>query len=56
MKTTMTKALLIAALFGITFGAKAKSSTVKNPSEGIKLSIGAEAGLGLTSMTPTKQA
>jgi hypothetical protein len=53
MKTTMTKAVLIAALFGISLSAKAQTSTDKTSSDGIKLSIGAETGLGMGNFKDT---
>ncbi|QEM11705.1 hypothetical protein [Mucilaginibacter rubeus] len=55
MKTNMTKAVLIAALFGISLGAKAQSS--KGPgADGIKLSIGAETGLSTGNFKDTHKA
>lgn len=51
MKTTMTKAVLIAALFGISLGAKAQ--TKDKSSDGIKLSVGVESGLGLGNFKDT---
>lgn len=48
MKTTLTKTALIAMLFGITLGAKAQTTT-----DGIKLSIGLESGLGLGNFKDT---
>jgi hypothetical protein len=53
MKTTMTKAVLIAALFGISLGVKAQSTSDKTSSDGIKLSIGAETGLGMGNFKDT---
>lgn len=52
MKTTMTKAILIAALFGISLGSKAQTTTTE-PTDGIKLSVGVETGLGLGNFKDT---
>ncbi|WP_244228282.1 hypothetical protein [Mucilaginibacter kameinonensis] len=55
MKTKMTKAILVAALFGASLGAKAQTKTTR-PSDGIKLSVGVETGLGLGNFKDTHKA
>jgi len=47
MKTSITKAALIAALFGISFAANAQTATSQQSTDGIKLSAGVETGLGM---------
>jgi len=54
MKTSITKAALIVALFGLSLGAKAQTTTTPTPvPDGIKLSIGAETGLGMGNFKDT---